>query len=117
MSDRRLVRVYITPDLLANLVIGSPPGFYFRVKSGLPADAKPVGHSYDIERDQFVVMYEHESFAIVPPAYRIPEFEPYGIRIESLRLSNPVTDLEIEFLRKEVAGQHEDAGEPSIVLP
>jgi hypothetical protein len=73
---RRIVRVSLHSDLLAQMVIkGWAVGRPERLEcvEGLPDGSKLVSSAYDVLRACCVLYFEHESFAPVPHGVEIPE--------------------------------------------
>lgn len=90
--NRRCVAVRVDPSLFVGLMFPSAPGAWFRIDAGLPEDAVCVGRGYDVERDCFTFVFEHPSFAEVTEGALLPTFD--GVRISSIRFSDPVTPEE-----------------------
>jgi hypothetical protein len=76
---RRLVRVAISDCLLQEWItqgysIGHPDKIV--CEKGLPEGATLVNSYYDGQRGEAYLIYQHESFAEVPLAEKIPYFTP-----------------------------------------
>lgn len=72
--SRRLVNVFVSPEVVANLFFASRPGEWVRVDRGLPVGARLLASAYDMESDQFMMRFEHPSFAEVPAGEVVPAF-------------------------------------------
>ena len=77
MLSKRLANIYITPDLISNIVTGgwNNVGAYIECTHGIPKDATIVSSAKSEEKDAFCILYEHESFSEVLDGDEIPTIE------------------------------------------
>jgi len=83
-KSRRLVRIHITPDLIAALLMGPcQKGFRLRfADNSVPETAQAVSAGYDHASDCIVLFLEDASFAEVEPGNMIPQIRPMITREE-----------------------------------
>ena len=77
-AERRMVRLEIDPAIL--LLMGK--GGWKAVSNHFPEGANLIGRCYDADRDVFVLIIEHPSFAAVGPGELIPRI--LGPQIERI---------------------------------
>jgi hypothetical protein len=89
MDGQHLGALRVSGELMRDMLFRpSPPGQWFRVDGGIPADAEFVRCYQDAEWNEFVFVYRHPSFPLVPPGERAPLLDPprlsalYGVRVE-----------------------------------
>ena len=76
MRERRLVKVAITFDLLFEwLTQGNEITGILKTTQGLPPDAVFIASWFDDRKMQAYLMFEHDSFSIVPYGGEIPYFD------------------------------------------
>ena len=100
---RRVVNLYVTPELLEGLFFPSRPGVWHRTDAGLPEGALCTGRWYDYERNRFVFQFAHESFREVPEGCAIPEFR--GVEMSAFCFDSPADAASIAILNGLTAQQ------------
>ena len=72
---RRYGIIYISPEILLDLMKSSSSGRVFRCIKGLPEDVRIVRAGYDQNSANFAVVVEHSSFEELHFGELIPEIE------------------------------------------
>lgn len=96
--SHNLVRVGVSPEILANMLFPSMPGMWTRIDEGLPRDAKPVSHGYDFHTNQFYFVLSHPDFPEVPEGEMVPTFR--NVQITAFVLGSPMTERQIAELNE-----------------
>ncbi len=108
-ASRRLVNVFVTPDIVTGLLFPSRPGVWQRTDTGLPDGAECVGKNYDYNcgHDRFVFTFSHPSFPEVPEGSPVPTFHTFSVT--AFHFDSPATDKAIADLNTLTAKQIEVA--------
>lgn len=74
--SRRLARVMVSPELVAEMLRDGWETHHVRVVGGVPADAVLTEAFYDQRSRAFVLVFSHDSFAECREGERISELQP-----------------------------------------
>lgn len=70
------VRILRMPArMVADMSHTSPAGHWYRVQHGVPPDARYLGASFDFQREEVLLKFEHESFSPVRDGGVIPPLD------------------------------------------
>lgn len=70
------VIVLASPELIADIITHGTPGLTPAPPCVIPSDAKLVGSGYDHDRQQFVLVFEHDMFPETTSGERLPIWRP-----------------------------------------
>ena len=93
MNERRRKIVPISPLLLFDLFATSDRAMTIRCTEGLPADARFIGHGYDMQRDMHYLVFESDVWEPVPEFELLPVFVPQFTRYTLAPLLEQAAEL------------------------